>query len=109
MTNLIITLSWTEPSYGSDARIVFLSSIPAIARVQGDVIESIIAWAEKKAGKDWGATIAHVMVFYTDAVADDLNYQEAVAYIATNIRYDTGEGIYDEDCPWLLEHKIERS
>ena len=109
MANLIITARWTEPTSDTDAKVVFLDGDPTKARAQHEALNNIIEWAEEKAGQDWGHTIPAVEMFGTQAIAGDLNFRMAVDYLASNLRYDTGEGIYDEDCETLAELGIVRS
>ena len=96
MSSLIITWSWQQPIPGGDAKVVWLSKTPETAKAQEAAIGEIIAWAKEKAGRDWGDTIAQTGVYQTAAIAGDYHFKAGVAHLATNLRYDTGEGIYDE-------------
>lgn len=111
MASFIITLRRSQ-FFGSDpdeAKVVWTSGTDDVVQMRINSLERAIEWVKQQAGQEWGETIPRVDVFETEAFAGDLNFKMAMAYIATAVRYDTGEKIYKEICPEFAVLGIERS
>lgn len=104
MASVIITFRWFAPIPGEDGKVAVLSE------EETTDLRAAVEWARGKMTQEWGDTIARVDVFATKASGGDLlTGKGTIAYVATNIRYDTGEGLYDEDCPVFAKYGISRS
>lgn len=94
MPSVIIASRWSEPIPGEDAKVAVLTED------ESAILSIALSWVEEKAGQEWGDTIPRVDLHPTEASGGDLlSFKEAMSDVATTVRYDTGEGIYDEDCP----------
>jgi hypothetical protein len=104
MPSLIVAIRWTEPCPGEDA------AVAALSEAEAAELHEAADWLEGKAGQDWGDTIPRADLHPTGASGGDhLTLKGAMSYLAAACRYDSGEGIYEEDCPAFVRCGIERS
>jgi hypothetical protein len=107
-TMIACILTWTEPEEGDHA--IFFPN-----EAEADLRE-VAAYVDAKMGDSVGDTIAKMRLFpYTGPMA--LGYipkgtetigEDPWDDLALNIRYSSGEELYDEDCPALKRRGQER-
>lgn len=95
---IVCTLTWKEPTEGSHAILFPDSALVDLYRV--------VKWVEAKMGDEVGDTIAkmHLLQKNKSRGVDEDPWGD----LALNIRYSSGEELYDEDCPVLKKHGQER-
>jgi len=97
---IVVVLSWLEPDQGAHA-ILFPDAAKADLR-------KVTKWVEKQAGDEYGNTIARIDLVQKWLPPDD-GESGAWEDLALNIRYSSGEELYEKDCPMLKKHGVERS
>lgn len=103
MITKIVTLQWQEPEPGITA-VVWCLSIP-----EWESIDEILTWVASQVGTELGNTIAQCEVHPTIALGPRPLFTVCAHWLAAQVRYTTGEGIYAEDCPVFAAHGIVRS
>lgn len=114
MANKIVTFRWTEPEAGQGAEVWNLTA------KQWPQIEAAIAWVaayweeneNSGDGEDAvGNTIVATGIHATKARTghDARGISDCLQRLADNVRYSTGEGLYEQDCPIFAKHGIARS
>lgn len=94
---LVVTLTWTEPTEGSHAILFPDDALKDVA----DLDE----WLQAKWGAEYGETIAKISWEKKRGRPTD---EDPWGDLALNVRYSSGEELYEEDCPVLKEHGQER-
>ena len=104
----IVTWTWDEPQPGVSAEVWYLTE------GEWDEVELAIAWVmgyhEESSAGAYGSTVAEITLHETKSKGQDVrDIKSAMESLATNSRYDTGEDLYDMDCPYFKRNGIERS
>jgi hypothetical protein len=104
----VVSFRWDEPESGQSAEVWELTSD------EWDKAEAAIEWVraywEARDGGELGSTIVDARVHATRATGGDADgLEDAMRRYADNVRYSTGEGLYEEDCPVFAAHGVERS
>ncbi len=97
---IVVVLSWQEPQPGAHA-ILFPNESHGL-------LVQVAEWVEKKAGDEYGSTIARVDLVQKGR-SEDEGEKGAWEDLALNVRYSSGEELYDEDCPVFKELGVERT
>lgn len=101
---LIVTLRWTEPEDGTH-RIVFPDGDEA-------EVKELAAYLKEKWGDDYGETVASVKakrgLRLRKGEAVDAADEDPWKDLALNVRYTSGEGLYDKDIPIFAKRGIAR-
>jgi len=104
----IVVWRWTEPEEGMSAEVWRLSTDEwvTVYGVRNWVDEY---WERKGSPDEVGNTIQSLFTYVTGVSQGDVtNVQTALQRVAENVRYSTGEELYDEDCPYFKGAGIER-
>lgn len=108
MASKIVMHKWEEPESGSYAEVWDLSP------PEWEQVQAAIAWVreywEEKDGGEYGSTIVETEVIETRATGGECDgLEDALRRLALQVRYTTGEGLYEEECPIFEEAGIEQS
>ncbi|AUX25137.1 uncharacterized protein SOCEGT47_056810 [Sorangium cellulosum] len=107
MASNIVSFSWSEPEPGRHAEVWDLS--PAEWRQVAEAIDWVSFYWESM-GKGVGGKISLAEIHRTRATGGDrTDIVDALRMLADSVRYSTGEGLYERDCPIFARHGIARS
>jgi hypothetical protein len=95
---IVCTLTWQEPEEGSHV-ILFPNEDFE------DLLE-VAKWVKSKMGGEVGDTIAAMKLSQKKGKPTD---DDPWGDLALNVRYSSGEELYDEDCPTFVKRGQERS
>jgi hypothetical protein len=99
-----VALDWEEPESGASRDVWSLPS--------WEEVESIISWVksywENHDTEVYGNTVASCELRSTNRKGKSLPIKDAILQLASDFRYDTGEGLYEEDCPVFRQYNISR-
>jgi hypothetical protein len=93
---IVCTLRWTEPTPGSHV-ILF----------PNDAFEDLLEvsnFCKKSFGNEVGETIAEISLHQKKGEPDEDPWGD----LALQVRYSSGEGLYQRDCPVFVKHGIAR-
>jgi len=104
MTTRVALFRWEEPETGSDAEVWNLDDAGWVE------VEKALSWVKTKAGAEYGNSIIEVTFNQTKATDGDItDTKEALKQLALQTRYNSGEELYEEDCPVFAKYGIQRS
>jgi len=99
----IVSMDWLEPSEGHETEVWSLTA------AEWKEVDAVIKFENAEQGDNVGDTFVKFTFKSTKATgADRDSIEDVMDTLGVNIRYSTGEDLYDKDCPVLKKYKIER-
>ena len=100
MQTRIVRMEWEEPEHGFSATVV------ALTPAEWKEFDEAVLWAENQHPDEVGLTFVKVTCEPSSHPAP--HSTGVLEGLATDLRYDTGEGLYEDDCPVFARHGILR-